>query len=211
MRYVIALVLAGLAGAARSDGERAGAFDYWVMALSWSPSWCALEGDARGSPQCDRAADFGWTLHGLWPQYRRGWPAFCPTTARQPSRALTRSMADIMGTSGLAWYQWKKHGTCSGLSAPDYYALARRAYDGVRRPPVFRKLKNPVRLPARVVEQAFLEANPELSPDMITITCKKGRIEEVRICLSRSLEAIPCGADVALDCGLEDALFDPVR
>jgi len=45
----------------------AGEFDYYVMSLSWSPNWCALEGDARGSPQCDDSADFGWVLHGLWP------------------------------------------------------------------------------------------------------------------------------------------------
>jgi ribonuclease T2 len=206
---VLICLLAGLPAAA--DGEKSGEFDYYVMSLSWSPNWCAIEGDARHSPQCDPIHDFGWTLHGLWPQYRRGWPAFCPTVQRQPNRTLTEGMADIMGTSGLAWYQWKKHGVCSGLSAPDYYALSRRAYGVINRPPVFRKLTNPVKLPASVVEQAFLKANPGLTPDMITITCKQGRIQEARICLSRDLVPVPCGADTVRDCTMTDALFDPVR
>ena len=150
-------------------------------------------------------------LHGLWPQYHRGWPSFCPTTERNPSRAMTRDMADIMGTSGLAWHQWNKHGVCSGLSAPAYYDLSREAYAKVTRPEIFRKLDKAVKLPASVVEEAFLKANPQLEPDMITITCKDGRIQEARICLSKSLDPVPCGRDVVRDCTATDALFDPIR
>ena len=82
---VAALVLTVLPLAARAEGERAGDFDYWVRALSWSPNWCALEGDARDAEQCE--ADFGWVVHGLWPQYETGWPSYCPTSARAPSRS----------------------------------------------------------------------------------------------------------------------------
>lgn len=124
---------------------------------------------------------------------------------------MTNEMADIMGTSGLAWHQWKKHGTCTGLSAPDYYALSRAAYDRVNRPKVFRKLKDPVKLPASVVEQAFLKANPGWEPNMLTITCREGRIKEARLCLSPDLHPVPCGQDVVRDCRIKDALFDPVR
>ncbi len=198
------------ASAALADGERAGAFDYYVLSLSWSPTWCALEGDARGSPQCDADREFGWVLHGLWPQYHRGWPAHCPTAERPPTRSMTEAMTDIVGSSGLAWYQWKKHGACSGLSAADYYALAREAYARVNRPAVFRKLTDPVRLPAKVVEEAFLKANPGWAPDMLTITCREGRIQEARLCLSKSLEPVPCGRDTVKDCRMKDALFAPI-
>lgn len=194
-----------------AKGEKSGEFDYWVLALSWSPTWCALEGDDRGSPQCAPEEDFGWVLHGLWPQYHRGWPSFCPTLERQPTRGMTADMADIMGSSGLAWYQWRKHGVCSGLSAAEYYALSREAFAAVTRPEVFRKLKDPVKLPASVVEAAFLKSNPDLEADMITITCKAGRIQEARLCLSRDLTPVPCGRDVVRDCTMQDALFDPVR
>ncbi|MEM7631186.1 MAG: ribonuclease T2 [Pseudomonadota bacterium] len=191
--------------------DRAGIFDYYVLALSWSPNWCAYEGDARGSDQCDARHDHGWILHGLWPQYHRGYPEYCPTSRRAPSRAMTRDMADIMGTSGLAWHQWKKHGVCTGLSAPTYYALSREAYDRVVRPEVFRKLDRTVRLPASVVEEAFLQSNPGMEGDGVTITCRAGHIQEARICLSRDLTPVPCGQDVVRDCRAKDALFTPVR
>lgn len=196
---------------ARAEGERAGAFDYWVLALSWSPNWCAIEGDAKGSEQCDPRHDHGWVLHGLWPQYHQGWPSYCPTVERAPSRAMTRDMADIMGTAGLAWHQWKKHGTCSGLSAAQYFEASRSAYEAVERPEVFRKLDRPVKLPASVVEEAFLKANPGLEADGVTITCRDGFIQEARICLSREMEPVPCGRDVVRDCTAKDALFTPVR
>lgn len=196
---------------AAAEGEIAGEFDYFVLALSWSPNWCALEGDALQSPQCDDAEDFGWIMHGLWPQFHQGFPAYCRTAERPPTRGMTAEMADIMGTAGLAWHQWKKHGSCTGMSAPQYYATSRAAYDEVVRPPVFRKVKQDIKLPASVVEEAFLKANPGMEKDGVTVTCKNGYIQEVRICLSKDLEPVPCGRDVVRDCTLDAALFTPIR
>ena len=193
------------------EGEKAGEFDYFVLSLSWSPNWCAYEGDARDSDQCDARHDHGWIMHGLWPQFHRGFPSYCRTSERAPSRGMTADMADIMGTSGLAWHQWNKHGVCTGLSASAYYALSREAYASVVRPPVFRKLDREVKLPAAVVEEAFLKANPEMEPDGITLTCRDGFIQEARICLSRDLDPVPCGQDVVRDCRAQDAKFTPVR
>lgn len=208
MRVLLVLLL--MTQFARADGERAGDFDYYVLSLSWSPNWCALEGDARGSPQCNDDRDFGWVLHGLWPQYETGWPSYCRTSFRDPARAETAAMSDIMGTSGLAWYQWKKHGRCSGLSADKYFDTARRAYAAVNRPAVFRKLSKTIQLPASVVEDAFLQANPDWQAEMITITCKRNRIQEARLCLTKDLALRVCGADVIRDCTMEDAIFDPI-
>ena len=50
-RILLALLLSLTTLSARAEGARAGDFDYYVMALSWSANWCALEGDARNSPQ----------------------------------------------------------------------------------------------------------------------------------------------------------------
>jgi ribonuclease T2 len=209
MRMLLALLL--VAGVARAEGEAAGEFDYYVLSLSWTPSWCAIEGDARESEQCDPGQGYGFTLHGLWPQYERGWPSYCPTSERAPSRAMTADMIDIMGSSGLAWHQWRKHGVCSGLSAADYYALSREAYERVTRPDLLRQLDREVRLPAAVIEEAFLEANPALAPDMLTVTCRDRRIQEVRVCLTRDLEPRLCGDNVVRDCTLADAVFSPMR
>jgi ribonuclease T2 len=194
-----------------AEGERAGDFDYYVMALSWSSAWCELEGDARRDPQCDKGRGLPFILHGLWPQYEEGWPAFCRTGARDPSRAETAAMADIMGGAGPAFYQWKKHGRCSGLSARDYYGLAREAYGRIIIPEVFGRMTKTLEVPASVVEDAFLESNPGLSRDQITVTCKEGLIQEVRLCLTEDLEARRCGADVIRDCTLQDAVLEAVR
>ncbi|MEM7489796.1 MAG: ribonuclease T2 [Pseudomonadota bacterium] len=208
-RWLAALCLA--AAPALAEGERAGDFDYYVLALSWTPTWCALEGDAKGSTQCEPDRGFGFTLHGLWPQNEVGWPSYCRTPHREATRAETGAMADIMGSGGLAWHQWKKHGRCSGLTAADYFAASRAAYGAVTRPDVLRQLDRAVTLPASVVEDAFLEANPDLVPDGLTVTCRAGRVQEVRICLTRDLAPRTCGADVVRDCTLDDALLAPMR
>lgn len=209
MRWLLILVLS--LGAARAQDNVAGQFDYYVLSLSWSPNWCALEGDRRNSRQCAPDKDFGWVLHGLWPQYEQGWPSFCATSARNPRRSETRQEADIYGTSGSAWHQWNKHGRCTGMTSEDYYALARDAYARVERPEIFRKLKERVRVPAEVVEEAFLEANPHLSDDEMAVTCKDGHIQEIRICLTKWLEPRRCGDDVIRDCQMTDALFEPIK
>ncbi|WP_368186471.1 ribonuclease T [Aestuariibius sp. HNIBRBA575] len=209
MRHLLAALLISASPVA-ADGT-AGEFDYYVLALSWSANWCTLEGDDRNSPQCEPDAEFGWVLHGLWPQYERGWPSYCNTNHRNPSRADTGEQADLYGSSGSAWHQWNKHGQCTGLSSDDYYALAGEAYDRVTRPSVFRRLSSAVTLPASVVEQAFTTENEGLDADEITITCRSGYIQEARICLTRDLEFRQCGADVIRDCTLDDALFEPMR
>jgi ribonuclease T2 len=205
---VLALVWAS---ALRAQDVPAGAFDYYLLSLGWSSNWCAREGDDRDDPQCEPDRGFSWTVHGLWPQNETGWPSYCRTSARDPSRAETAAMADIMGGAGLAWYQWKKHGRCAGLSAPDYFSLMRQALAGVRLPEVFEDLPRDIELPARVVEDAFLEANPGLSRDQITVTCSDGMIQEVRLCLTRDLQPRRCGADVIRDCRLPDAVMEAVR
>jgi len=150
MRSLLALLL--MSSLAMAEGERAGDFDYYVLALSWSPNWCAQSGDARGAPECEDGRALGWVVHGLWPQNERGWPSYCRTDARDPSRAQTAAMADIMGSAGSAWYQWKKHGRCAGLDAATYFDTLRRAFDAIRRPDAFRALDHAVKLPASVVE-----------------------------------------------------------
>lgn len=209
MRWLAVLLLGAVP--ALAEGDRAGEFDYYILALSWSPTWCALEGDARDAEQCAEERDLGWVLHGLWPQYEEGWPSDCHSPHRDPSRSETAAMADIMGSAGLAWHQWRKHGRCSGLPPEDYFALSRLAYEAVNPPGVLRRLDRAVALPAHVIEEAFLEANPDWAPDMLTITCRSGRIQEARLCLTRGLEPVACGRDVVRDCALDDALLDPIR
>ncbi|PJF09631.1 ribonuclease T2 [Pseudorhodobacter sp. MZDSW-24AT] len=210
LALALALICA-TAAPARAEGDRAGDFDYYVMALSWSSNWCALQGDARRDPQCDRGRGVPFVLHGLWPQYERGWPSDCRTTAADPSRSDTAAVADLFGGAGAAFYQWKKHGRCSGLSARAYYALARQAFESITISPIFPRITQDLKVPASVIEGAFLEANPGLRADQITVTCRAGMIQEVRLCLTPDLTPRRCGADVIRDCTLQDAELNAVR
>lgn len=211
LRHLVAALVFALFSLPVSAQDRAGDFDYYLLALTWSPNWCTLEGDARNSPECDGSRDLGWTLHGLWPEYEDGWPEFCLSPHPAPSRRMTGAMEDIMGSGGLAWYQWRKHGACSGLRGGEYFALAREAYDSITKPPLLEALQQEVRLPAALIEEAFLQENPQLSADGLTVTCRAGMIQEVRICLTKDLDPRPCAPSMARDCTLENALFQPVR
>jgi len=208
--FAVVILIVLTIGHAVAGSKVAGRFDYYVLALSWSPSFCAISGDSKNADQCRNQSNFGFTLHGLWPQYEKGWPSFCKTTQTAPTRKMTHDMADIMGSDGLAWHEWDKHGRCSGLAAKTYFSVSRTAYDGIARPEIFRQLLKEIKLPAKAVKAAFLKANPSLSPDMITVTCKRGHFQEVRICLTKDLDPRICGHDVRQDC-TQNVIFPPVR
>jgi ribonuclease T2 len=199
----------GLAAtAATTAQERAGDFDYWLLALSWSPSWCAAEGDARDAPQCDPARDAGFVVHGLWPQYEEGWPEFCRTAARDPSRRETAAEADLFGDAGAAWYQWRKHGRCSGEDPAAYFGTVRLARGLVTLP------EPPApRITPAALEAAFRAANPDVPGDAVAVTCRDGLLMELRLCLTRDLAPRSCGEDVlARSCRADrTATMPPVR
>ncbi|CAN5810588.1 ribonuclease T2 [soil metagenome] len=165
-------------------------FDYFLLAVSWTPSFCAVEGDARGREQCARGAGHGYTLHGLWPQFERGWPEWCEGTARDPSRGETAAMADVMGSAGLAWHQWRKHGRCTGAGPAAYFSQSRAAYRALDLPETIGRTT-----PAALAE-AVLARNPGLHPEGLVVTCREGYALDLRFCLSRELEPRACAPDV---------------
>lgn len=209
----LALILPG----ATLARDIAGQFDYYVLSLSWSPSWCRQTGDAREALQCAQGRREDFVLHGLWPQYEQGWPQDCRSSERDPSRRESQAMADIMGGTdgkgggGLAWYQWQKHGRCSGLSVHRYFETMRDAWDSITIPPVFDGLNRDVSLPPAVVEDAFIEANPALTRNAITVTCRDGALQEVRICLTKALEPRDCAPDTRRDCQRHSILMEKTR
>lgn len=206
MRYLIvaAILLAALPA-------RAAEFTHYVLALSWNATWCTLEGDGRGADQCDPKHDIGFTLHGLWPQGERDWPEFCRTAERDPPRSATRAMRDVMASPGLAWHQWKKHGRCSGLSWREYFQLSRDAFSMIKRPEVLRKVDKRLKIAPAVLEKAFLEANPGLKANQISVTCRDGLAQEVRICLTKGLVPRACSPKVERGCRAKSVIFLPMR
>lgn len=175
----------------RGGGDRAGDFDFYVLSLSWSPSYCERAGD-RDRLQCAGEKPFAFVVHGLWPQYERGSPSDCRVTGREPTRAQVDGMLDVMPSPGLVRHQWRKHGACSGLNPPDYFRTVRDALDKVTIPEPFRAAGDDRETSPAEVERAFLDANPGLRPAMVAVTCRDGSLQEVRICMTRDLAFRPC-------------------
>jgi len=194
----------GTTRAARGEG-----FDYYVLALSWSPSFCEDSGD-RNSFQCNGSRDYGFVAHGLWPQNETGWPEFCDVRARVPERTVDR-MLPIMPAKGLIFHQWKKHGTCSGMDPRAYFDTVKDAYDSVTIPEELRRLDRTLTIDPKVIEAAFIEANPGIDTDEIVVNCTKNRLREVRVCLDKSLTPRKCGRDVHRECRSDSIRMPPVR
>ncbi|TVP70026.1 MAG: ribonuclease T [Rhodobacteraceae bacterium] len=168
---------------------------YLLLAISWTPSWCALEGDARGAARCATGAGTGWLVHGLWPQHDEGgWPEFCTTPHPAPSRAETAAMIDIMGSDGLALHQWRKHGSCTELSPGAYFDQTRVAFEAFTLPDPMPSGSGPAQLAPNMLLASFRAANPQIEPDMAILTCRDGMAQEIRVCLTHDLTPRPCDA-----------------
>ncbi len=212
----LAALLFSLGSPAEARGGRPGVFDYYTLVLSWSPTYCASpERRRRREPQCDGPRPFAFVLHGLWPQYERGWPEYC-RIGRRPwvPRRVIDSMLDIMPSPGLVIHEYKKHGVCTGLDAARYFALSRTLFAKITIPERFRRLDKPLLVRPGEVEAAFLAANPALTPEMISISCnRRKRLREVRICFSRLGKPRACGPNEAQRklCRAETILMPPMR
>lgn len=186
------------ANASRND-EAPGNFDYYALVLSWSPTHCESPEGQDDAAQCEprHGRPYAFVLHGLWPQYERGYPEDCPGRSRYVPQPVIDRMMDIMPSKGLIIHEYRKHGTCSGLGPDDYFDAARRMYSGVTIPERFRSPTQMQTLdPSEVVDE-FVRANRNLRPDMIAVACRGpgSRLREVRICFSKTGDAISCGAN----------------
>ena len=205
------IALAATVLAAMAQQRRAGDFDFYVLALSWSPSYCAAEGGRADRRQCGEERGFGFVVHGLWPQYERGFPRECRTAQRQVSERLARSMTDIMPSARLVNHQWRMHGSCSGLSQQAYFETTREALGRVAIPQRFQGLREEQRIAASIVEGAFLKANPGMPGAGVSVDCGGGLMREVRICLTKNLDFRACPEVERRACKAGGLLMPPAR
>jgi len=202
-----------------SREHQPGDFDYFLLVLSWSPTYCADVGEERRDPQCSSVGGrpYAFVLHGLWPQYERGWPSNCrsPDRGYVPGPVADR-MLDIMPSKRLVFHEYRTHGTCSGLGVDAYFELARQLYTKVHIPSRF---ASPVDermtiAPGELIGE-FVAVNPQLRPDMIAVVCggAGNRLREVRICFDRGGALRACGRNEkqARLCSAERMYVPPVR
>jgi ribonuclease T2 len=211
----LALIVAipGAASASGSQASRAGRFDFYVLALSWSPSFCA-QAERRHAPGIAReclAGSYAFVVHGLWPQYTHGFPQFCQVPALRLARSTVTSMLDLMPSRRLIYHEWDRHGTCSALPASAYFAAVRQARSAVRIPAQFRDMEATREVSPAAVAAAFLKANPRLAPADMAVQCRDNRLTEVRICFSRHLKFRSCPQIAAAGCQRSQLIMLPPR
>ena len=208
-----------LAASAQNGGQDArqntpGQFDFYVLSLSWSPTFCAeaaeRETRASASGQCG-VRPYSFVVHGLWPQYDRGFPEFCQQPSPRLYRGIVSSMLDLMPAPHLIFNEWDKHGTCSGLSAGAYFETVRKARAAVKIPPEYVEPKEPLSVTPGAVADAFIKANPGLTPAGIAVGCDNKRLTEVRLCLAKDLQFHDCAEIAKRSCRRDQLVMPPVR
>ncbi len=209
-----ALAAAGPAPAQDSRQYAPGEFDFYVLSLSWSPSFCE-EAEERGNSgrsqtQCS-GRPYSFVVHGLWPQYERGFPEYCQRPSPRLARNIMTSMLDLMPAPGLIYNEWDKHGTCSGLGERAYFETIRKARAAIKIPDEFLQLSEPKTISPADLEDAFVKVNPGLSTSAISVTCNRTRLSEVRICLSKDLQFRACEEIDRRACKRDEVTMPPVR
>ncbi len=191
-----------------------GQFDSYVVALSWSPDYCASKG-GNDPQQCGAGRQLGFVLHGLWPQYDRGYPQSCTNEAFDPN--IIKQFPDLYPSKKLYTHEWEKHGTCSGLTQPQYQQLAQTLKNTVRIPSQYQKPAKPVRVTPDQFKQDMVKANPGYSVQSFAPTCSgSGRfLQEMLVCHSKDGKPGICSAEVLRrsqkSCGQSDFLLRSVR
>ena len=204
----LAALLGGCAPSASGDSAlpKGEGYDFFVLSLTWSPSYCEIEGNDANRQQCAEGRELGFVVHGLWPQFEDGWPEFCNHDGpnRVPN-ALVGQYRDIMPSAGLMGHQWRKHGSCAGVSQEDYFRLVRAAREAVSIPRSYQDPAGDASVAPDAVEEAFMAANPGMKADGIAVSCDGRHLAEVRICLSKDMEFRSCRRVDARACRLPRA------
>jgi ribonuclease T2 len=210
----LAILLTAAPVSAR-DTHKAGVFDYFVLALSWSPTYCATPEAQDDRQQCAPGKRFAFVVHGLWPQYNEGWPQDCPTDEDWVSQAQIDQMLDIMPSKKLIIHEWKKHGSCSGLSMADYFEVTRLLFEKVRIPARYLSPQAPVMTSPEQLVTDFVKTNRDLTARMISLQCgnarDRARLSELRICIDRRGNFRQCGQNEERQCQARSLVMPPVR
>ncbi len=188
----------------RPHNGQAGQFDYYLFVLSWSPEFCYSKPAAA---ECGQHT--GFVVHGLWPQNSDGtYPSNCATNQPPPGNT---SAADGIMPAEIIQHEWRQHGTCSGLSGNAYFALIRKLHDAIAIPDRLKAPASSVSWRPRELKQAFEAANRQLQDSDIAIQLRRNYLNEVQICMSKSMTPEPVACSNARNAGEGTFIVPPVR
>ncbi len=175
----------------------AGEFDYYLLSLSWAPTYCLTHSD--DGDECS-SKGYGFVLHGLWPQYESGgYPEQCQTDYELSEDAAAKGRS-VYPSPRLMSHEWQTHGTCSGLSALEYFRTADRSTASVRIPAEFDAPRADATLSSGQIVDLFRKSNPAMPDGAMTVACSRANMSEIRICLTRDLAPRACGRGVRTSC-----------
>jgi ribonuclease T2 len=210
---VAVLLMAGNAAAQDRRQNQPGKFDFYVLSLSWAPSFCAAAferaPDQAPPPECGQRA-YPFVVHGLWPQYEKGFPEFCRQPSPRLDRSVVSSMLDLMPAPRLIFNEWDKHGTCSGLGSHAYFETVRKARALVKIPDDYIEPSHEITVAPAEVGDAFVKANPGLTRASIAVSCDSKRLTEVRICIGKDLQFHDCADVEQHSCRREQIVMPPL-
>jgi len=215
--YAALVVCLLLAGAALAQSRRqksagsAGDFSYYMLVLSYAPDFCDEPGGSKDNRECGSGRRLGFIVHGLWPQGENSpGPENCGG-ASPVSQAIIQQMLNYIPIPSLIQHEWTTHGTCSELSAADYFAAVRKARDSVTLPADLNQLSQKLQLSPAQVESKLAAANPNFPAAAFRTSCyKDSELEEVRVCLNQDLSPRACGSSAG-ECRASSVSMLPVR
>jgi ribonuclease T2 len=174
----------------RHDSASGGAFDYYILSLSWAPNYCASH-PTDHSNQCRHGGHTAFVLHGLWPQADSGPPPISCSIAPPVAGATVDHMLNFMPSRGLIQHEWQQHGTCSGLSARDYFANVEQAFKSLHVPDQYQNLNHDQQAEVSDIEKEFADANGA-PRQAFRISCHNGELVNLEVCLDKDLHFQSC-------------------
>lgn len=117
------------------------------------------------------------------------------STASPVAAATVDHMLNFMPSRSLIQHEWQEHGTCSGLSAQEYFAQAEQAYTHLQVPPQYRNLNQRRQFDVSDVEKSFAEANGAPA-EAFRISCHAGELVNLEVCVDKNLQYRSCTQSV---------------
>jgi ribonuclease T2 len=211
----VVVLLAALSPQSSAKAPQSGVFDYFVLALSWSPTFCDGRNGRDNQSQCGPGRSFAFVVHGLWPQYNQGWPANCATDEDWVTQENINAMMPVMPSKKLIIHQWKKHGSCAGVSQADYFKATRLLFEKVKIPARYLSpTADVITTPEQLVTD-FVKTNKDLAANMLSVQCgnsrDRARLSELRVCLDKRGSFAACGANESRSCRAQTLVMPRVR
>lgn len=209
--WVVLAVLCAPAQPRRSRPRAAaGDFSYYMLVLSYAPDFCAEPGGTKDPRECGTGRKLGFIVHGLWPQgdQSRG-PENCGGSP--VSQTIIQQTLNYIPIPSLIQHEWTAHGTCSGLSAADFFAALRKARDSITLPPDVNQPPQTLQVSPQQLEAKLAASNPSFPAGAFRTSCyNDAELREVRVCFNKDLSPRACGASAG-ECRAPSVTLLPVR